>query len=335
MPAVAGDTASGASALIGQRWQAIDPLLPPPGAGGSHCGAQLAVAAPGRLATGSCEHWAGAPGSMDLTWGAARRFQLTAQVAGPDVSGALDALLTQWRDHLADVPEAGGEDTAAVVNWPSRDIDGVKPLLRHGLVPLAVIAARAAGGLPGAQAARQQQSGSAPDASPDPQAAGGLRIRLAESADLDAVVRLGLEVIRFDAHFGTVIERPFTADALRGEAAGLLAGPDGWTWLAERDGEPIGVLYAEQPRAAAWIAPMAGPAPAAYLELMGVAPGERGQGVGAALVSRFHREADAAGVAVTLLHYERVNPLSAPFWSQQGYRPLWSTWEARPAHHLR
>jgi hypothetical protein len=30
-----------------------------------------------------------------------------------------------------------------------------------------------------------------------------------------------------------------------------------------------------------------------------------------------------------------MNPLSAPFWSQQGYRPLWTTWEARPASAIR
>jgi len=30
-----------------------------------------------------------------------------------------------------------------------------------------------------------------------------------------------------------------------------------------------------------------------------------------------------------------VNPLSAPFWHRMGYRPLWFTWEARPAAALR
>ncbi|MFZ0664696.1 MAG: hypothetical protein WAM97_03005, partial [Acidimicrobiales bacterium] len=54
-------------------------------------------------------------------------------------------------------------------------------------------------------------------------------------------------------------------------------------------------------------------------------------GIGAALTWRFHQEVDAAGVAVTLLHYEQLNPLSAPFWNRQGYRPLWTTWEAAPA----
>jgi GNAT superfamily N-acetyltransferase len=80
---------------------------------------------------------------------------------------------------------------------------------------------------------------------------------------------------------------------------------------------------------------MTGLAPVAYLELMVVLPGLRGQGVGTALVDEFHRTADAAGVAVTLLHYEQVNPLSGPFWSHRGYRPLWTSWEVRPAPALR
>ena len=48
-----------------------------------------------------------------------------------------------------------------------------------------------------------------------------------------------------------------------------------------------------------------------------------------------HGELDARGIDLTLLHYSQVNPLSAPFWHRMGYRPLWSTWEARPAATLR
>jgi hypothetical protein len=36
-----------------------------------------------------------------------------------------------------------------------------------------------------------------------------------------------------------------------------------------------------------------------------------------------------------LLHYEQANPLSGPFWSHRGYRPLWTSWEARPARVIR
>ena len=312
MPVRAEQDASAVTAQVAGRWAGLDRLLPVPEVpAGGHL-----LTVPGAI--GRCEHWAGEPGGLDLAWGAARRFRLDPQVAGPDVRGALEALLTQWREHLAGVPGTGEDDTAAVVAWPSRDITGHRTLLDHGLFPLAIIAARPAG-----------RDGRA--VPPDP----GLRIRRAGPADLDSVVALGMETVRYDAHFGTVIERPDTAAALRREAAARLAGPAPWAWLAERDGQVVGSLYAQSPDQAGWIAPLVRPAPVAYLELMAVLPGARGAGVGAALAAVYHAAADAAGVAVTLLHYEQMNPLAPPFWSQQGYRPLWADWEARPALALR
>ena len=56
-----------------------------------------------------------------------------------------------------------------------------------------------------------------------------------------------------------------------------------------------------------------------------------GAATGAALVAELHRQLGAAGIAVALLHYEQTNPLAAPFWGRQRYRPLWTSWEARPA----
>jgi GNAT superfamily N-acetyltransferase len=313
-----------------RRWQAADPLLPWPTLPAG-CGPVLIGEGPGgRLAAaGTCEHWAGEPGSLELAWGAARRFRLTACVAGaggPDVTDGLDRLLARWRDHLAGVPGAGDPDTAAVVTWPSRDIGGIAALRRRGLAPSEVIAARLAGRhVPDASASQPA----------DVLSLDRVRIRRAEPADLDVVTRLGLQVVRYDAHFTSVTERLGTEAALEYEAAGWLASASPWTWLAERRGRPVGLLSAERPPAAAWIAPLAAVAPAAYLMLMFVAPGERGRGTGAALASHFHREADASGVAVTLLHHGVLNPLSAPFWSRQGYRPLWTTWEATPARAIR
>jgi GNAT superfamily N-acetyltransferase len=324
MSPAAPDAASSLGAGVARRWREIDPLLPSPDRGSPHCGAPLLVAGDGRLiATGRCEHWAGPPGSLDLSWGAARRFQLSAAVADPGVADGLGLLLSLWRDHLAGLPGTGDADTAAVVNWPSRDVDGVATLLRHGFDPLEVLAARTA-------PARSE----VPDAAPL-RAGDGLRIRRAGPADIDAVARLGMEIIRFDSRFTAVNERADSLDALRREAAGLVAGQAPWTWLAERDGYPVALLAAQRPEAAGWITPMTRLAPAAYLMLMFVEPAERGTGVGAALVGQFHREADAAGMAVILLHHAQLNPLSAPFWSRQGYRPLWTSYQALPAHPVR
>ncbi len=136
--------------------------------------------------------------------------------------------------------------------------------------------------------------------------------------DLEAVVRLGLETIRYDAHFGTVIERPGTPAALRHEAGAVLGAPDPWVWLAERAGTPVGLLYAERPELAGGSPPWSRAEPVAYLELMDVLPGERGRGVAAALTTQLHQAADESGVGVTLLHYEQVNPLSGPFWEPAG-----------------
>jgi GNAT superfamily N-acetyltransferase len=307
--------------LASRRWQEIDPLLPPIPGWAAGCGAGLSVDGPGGglLAAGSCRHWVAEPGSLELIEGATQRFRLTPYLTGSDVLASLDTLLSRWRGHLASVPEAAGEDTAALVDWPSRDVAGVRALVAHGLTPLGVIAARSAG----------QRPAVAADCPP------GVRIRQATLADLDAVVRMAMEVLRFDAYFGGVIERPGTADALRIQIAEQLGQPAPWMWLAERGGDPIGVLVAERPEVAGWIAPRTCLSPVAYLLAQFVAPAERGAGVGAALAGQLHLAAAVASVTVILLQYEQVNPLAVPFWGRQGYRPLWTTWEARPARMLR
>ena len=148
----------------------------------------------------------------------------------------------------------------------------------------------------------------------DPQ---DVRIRRAGPADLDEVVRLGLETIRYDAHFGTVIERPGTAGALRHEAAGAGRRRSPWVWLAERDGAPVGLLYAERPEARGLDRPDGGPAPVGLPGADGRAARRARPRGRAALIGQLHRAADESGVAVTLLHYEQVNPLSGPFWTSR------------------
>src|SRR5215469_12565987 len=211
MSAVAENAVNSINAVVARRWQEADPLLPEPLLPPPGCDAPLIVAGPGAqpAAVGSCVHWARTADSLDVALGAARRFQLTAIVAGPDVRDALDQLLSQWRDHLAGTPGASDDDSAAIINWPSRDIEGVETLVRHGLSPLAALAARATGrhaggpvdrpaagpaarpaARPAGQPAARPAGRAADDV--DPAAAVGRRgitIRRAGPADLEAVVR--------------------------------------------------------------------------------------------------------------------------------------------------
>ena len=319
---LAPDTVEEARQAVARRWQAIDSLLPEPSEPTKTCGADLTVtSAEGRIvATGFCRHVRLRPGSLELAWGAASQFALTAWVAGPDVGNDLSQLLERWRWHLIRQQNAADEDSSAMVRWPSRDVTGVRELLEHGMRPLTVIAARPA------DRAIDGSTGRADSAD--------LRIRAAGQDDLDVLERLGMEMMRYDAHFGSVTVRADTARGLRKSAARTLAAAQPWIWLAERDGEAVGMVQAEPPEAAGWIAPLVRAQPVAYLGEMSVLPGARGVGVGTALVEHLHRELDAAGAAVTLLHHAQLNPLSAPFWNRMGYRPLWTSWEVRPAGRL-
>ena len=321
MPWVVREAVRDVNRAVGRRWRVIDPLLPDPAALPAGCGEPLVVTGDnGRLAgLGVCVHQHVPPESLNQTWGAADRFTLVPRLPGQDITDTAGALLVQWRDHLAGVGATRGPDTSASVVWPSLDITGVQALLRHGLQPLTVIAAR-----------------TRPDGPPaPPRRAFGVTIRDAGPADVDVVLDLELRLIRHDMHFGGPVWRGATARLIRDEISDSLNRGVTWTWLAERNGEAVGLLVAQPPKEAGWIAGMTRLTPAAYLQTMFVDARERGTGIGSALVRNLHGQLDGLGVAVTLLHHSQVNPLSAPFWYRMGYRPLWTSWEARPATALR
>ena len=320
MPWVIRDVVSDINKAVARRWQGLDPLLPEPSDPPEGCMPPLlALGDNGRPAgLGVCRHQHVPADTLAQTWGAAAKFVLTMRLREADTKPAVDDLLTQWREHLETQPEARKDDTAAIVNWPARDVTGVLALLRHGLRPVTVIAVRQAG-----------------RPSPANTPAKGPVIRPAGPADLDVVTELEMGVVRYDAHFGGSVPRPATAALVRAEAQAALAKRPGWTLLAEHDSQPVALAVVEPPEAATWIAGMTRPGATAYLQTMFVHPAQRSGGTGAALVRHVHDELDTRGVDLTLLHYAQVNPLSAPFWHRMGYRPLWSTWEARPASTLR
>lgn len=322
MPWVVRDTVRDINRAVGRRWQAIDPLLPDPSALPAGCGQPLAVSGGGSRVTGLgvCVHQRIPAESLNQTWGPSDRFTLVARLSGQDISAATDELLTAWREHLAGIPEARGADAGASVVWPSHDVTGVSALLRHGLQPLTVIAARV----------RPDGRGQPPASLP-----AGVTIRAARPEDAEAVLALELRLIRFDMQFGGPVWRPQTQSLVRADIRESLRKQVNWTWLALRHGRPVGLLVAQPPSESGWIAGMTSRVPAAYLQTMFIDEAERGTGIGSALARNLHARLDADGVAVTLLHHSQVNPLSGPFWNRMGYRPLWTSWEARPAAALR
>jgi GNAT superfamily N-acetyltransferase len=321
MPWVVREAVRDVNRAVARRWHAIDPVLPDPSTLPAGCGEPLVVNGDnGRItALGVCVHQHVPPQSLNQTWGAADRFTLVPRIPGQEVTASTDQLLGQWRDHLAGIGATRGPDTAASVVWPSLDVTGIQALLRHGLQPLTVIAVRT------------RPSGPPPA----PRPAYGVTIRQAGPGDEEAVLDLELRLIRYDMHFGGPVWRPATARLVRDEIRASLARPATWTWLAERSGRAVGLLVAQPPQESGWIAGMTSRTPAAYLQTMFVEGQERSTGIGAALVRNLHARLDGMGVAVTLLHHSQVNPLSAPFWYRMGYRPLWTSWEARPASALR
>jgi GNAT superfamily N-acetyltransferase len=319
MPWVVRDAVDDINRAIGRRWQGLDPWLPSRAELPEGCTAPFVAAGtngrPAGLAV--CRHEHVPAGTLNQTWGTAGRFSLILRVRDTDPAAAVDDLLGQWRDHLAGLPEAAAADTAAMISWPSRDVTGVSTLLRRGMQPLTVIAVRSARDAPAGDDSA------------------GLVIRAAGPEDLDVVTGFELGVIRYDAHFGAAIVRPATEALARAETRAALAVRPAWAWLAEQDGRPVGLVHVQPPGQSGWIAGMARGGVTAYLQTMFVQPGERGTGIGAALVRHAHAVLGARGVQTTLLHYAQVNPLSAPFWSRMGYRPLWTGWEVRPATSLR
>ena len=329
MPWVIRDVVRDINKAVARRWQELDPLLPEPSDLPEGCMAPLlSIGDSGRPSgLGVCRHQHVPADTLAQTWGAAAKFVLTMRVREADTKPAVDDLLTQWREHLAHQPEARKDDTAAIINWPARDVTAVLALLRHGLQPMTVIAVRQAGRpLPAA-------SPKSPETPANKQP--GLVIRPAEPADLDRVTELEMGVVRYGAHFGASVPRPATEALVRAETQAALAKRPGWTWLAEHNGQPVALAVVEPPEAATWIAGMTRPGATAYLQTVFVHPAQRSGGTGAALVRHVHGELDTRGIDLTLLHYAQVNPLSAPFWHRMGFRPLWSTWETRPAFALR
>lgn len=297
------------------RFTALDPLLPrstdPPD------GETLVATLPGgHRVTGVLRVTRTDPAAPDSLWSAREVWELT-PLLGTGGSAAMDAVLRALRARLD--RDGAGEDSSCVVAWPSRDAEGTRALLEHGLAPLTALGVR---------------TGSAPPAPGN----ADVRVRAALHADVDALLRLERVEIEFSAQVGGLRSLP-NQEEREGRRRALVErlGRGAPIWLAESGGDPVamadgGVVDVV---AGTWLGTVLPAGRWGCLDTVAVLPAACGQGVGRALLDVVHAELDRAGVRGTHLYYHPPNPLASVFWHRQGYRPLWTVWEVRPASALR
>ncbi|WIY01593.1 GNAT family N-acetyltransferase [Amycolatopsis mongoliensis] len=293
------------------RFAAVDALLPPaaPPAEGRRLDA---ATADGTRVAGVVQRQRAAPGDVTTLWVAADVWQLFPYFGATGTEG-VDLLLRALKGLLE--TEEIGDDSSCVVLWPSRDAEAIRAFLDHGLVPLSAVGVR-----------------TAPPVEADPAVA----VRRAGPGDFATALELATATFDYTGLVAAA-RRADTAELLAPALRAALAEDEPAVWLAEDGGEVRALAHC------AWIDATPGSAAAellppgrwGYVNNVVTAPGERGSGFGRALMAHVHRELHRGGATRTYLYYNPTNPLASVFWHRQGYRPLWTSWEVRPASALR
>ncbi|ONI71328.1 GNAT family N-acetyltransferase [Actinosynnema sp. ALI-1.44] len=251
-----------------------------------------------------------APDAMPTLWSALEVWELHPMLG----EHGMAELAEGWRAVMGRLRT--GPDSSCLVTWPSRDVIATRVFLDHGLVPLSTLAIRTGAPL-----------------LPSP---GALKVRRAALRDLDTLLPLAMAELEYSAMVGGTVLRP-GAEQVKGAALARHLDQGDPIWIGERDG--IAVAMAEcwynESTTGSWSETRLRHGLWGYVNSFSVSPSFRGAGVGRELISVVHRELAAAGAVGTFLYFNPPNPLSTVFWARQGYRPLWTIWEVRPASALR
>jgi len=306
-------TAADPLAALTRRFAALDPLLPtaqdPP-----HGRFMTSRLPDGTRVRAVLTDTRADPATAQALWSALRVWELHPLLPDGVPSGpALHALIEKWRP----VVRTTQEDSSATVTWPSRDAEAARVLLDHGFTPLCVLAVR--------------------DVMPvDRVETVDVIVRAATENDLDDLVRLALAETAYSALVGGTVLRP-EAEQIKRETIGTHLGQGDLVLVAERGGVPVGLAecWLNESVPGSWAETRLPHGRWGYVNCLSVVPDARGGGVGRALMSAAHRELRTMGAERMFLYYNPPNPLSSVFWARQGYRPLWTIWEIRPASALR
>ena len=147
----------------------------------------------------------------------------------------------------------------------------------------------------------------------------GVRLRLGTRADLEVAEEIDLEIYMLQARSPSFSRLPLDREARRQEWFEMNLKEDGLRYLvAEEKGELLGHTIIFRPE------PVLGVPPgAAYLASTAVREGERGRGIGAALVAEVLRLAVEAGYTSVFTNWRMTNLSASRFWPAQGFQPIY------------
>ena len=160
----------------------------------------------------------------------------------------------------------------------------------------------------------------------------GLSVRQATSADLDAVVAIGLQSVRYHASLEAAMRVPRGEDGkMRRRFQEILREPQhAALFVALLDWQIVGFysLYL-QTIDDTWTPPLFAPGRYGLIAEVAVADGLRGRGIGHRLFSAVEQWFRERGAHRLWLIYLPRNPLSSRFWPSLGFQPVWDVMLAR------
>ena len=154
----------------------------------------------------------------------------------------------------------------------------------------------------------------------------GLSMRHATSADLNEIVALGIESVRYHAALDPTMHVPRGEDGkMRRRFQAILREPQhGALFVAMLDWQIVAFysLYL-QSIDDSWTPPLFAPGRYGLLAEVAVAEGLRGRGVGRRLFHTVEQWFRERGAQRFWLIYLLRNPLSSRFWPSLGFQPVW------------
>jgi GNAT superfamily N-acetyltransferase len=149
----------------------------------------------------------------------------------------------------------------------------------------------------------------------------GIEVRRAGVADLQTAMAHGAVLPEHQGRSPVFGGHPMpTGEELRAEYVEELADPEVATFIAEREGRPLGSLVMVPAEKSSMHSSLARPEGAALLGFAATIPEARGLGAGLALTEAGLDWAREKGYPVVLTDWRETNLLSSRFWPARGFR---------------